>query len=118
MNPVPKNSAGDPLEPLSYRGITLSSSSYKAYSGVLNNRLTRHTDLHDLLCDEQNGFRKGRSTMEHISTVTSIVETRKSMGKDTFVAFIDLKKAYDCIDWDKHAKIGITRHIPCDCILV
>ena len=46
----------------------------------------------------QNGFRKGRNTIDHISTLTSIVETRKLKGKSTFTAFIDFKKAYDSIN--------------------
>jgi hypothetical protein len=51
-----------------------------------------------ILTDLQNGFRKGRSTIDHLSTLTSIIETRKKSRKSTFCAFIDLKKAYDCVD--------------------
>jgi hypothetical protein len=41
---------------------------------------------------------KGRSTIDHISTSTSIIETRKKCKLSTFVSFIDVKKPYDIID--------------------
>lgn len=53
-----------------------------------------------MLEDKQNGFRKGRSTMEPIVTIVtirSIVETLKTLRKSTSVAFLDFMKAYDCI---------------------
>ena len=43
-------------------------------------------------------FVKGRSTIDHISSLTNIIETRKLKRKQTFVAFIDFRKAYDSID--------------------
>ena len=49
-----------------------------------------------ILTEEQNGFRTKRSTYEHIFTLTSLIETRISVGKGTFAAF-DFQKAYDSI---------------------
>lgn len=43
--------------------------------------------------DEQNGLRKGRNTIDHISTLTTVIETRKPRKLSTYVAFIDLKKS-------------------------
>ena len=50
------------------------------------------------MCEEQNGFRKGRSTVDYLSTLTSIIETRKLKKLSTFAAFIDFRKAYDKIN--------------------
>lgn len=36
-------------------------------------------ERNNLLVDEQNGFRKNRCTIEQISSLTSIVETRKNI---------------------------------------
>ena len=52
----------------------------------------------NLLSDEQNGFRIGRSTIEQRSTLTSIIDVRKQLRKSTFCAFVDFKKAYDTIN--------------------
>jgi hypothetical protein len=98
ITPIPKSSTFDPRDPLSYRGITLAPTSYKIYCGVLNSRLTVKLDDLEYLNDEQNGFRKGRSTIDHLSTLTTIIETRKLRKASTFCAFIDFKKAYGWVN--------------------
>lgn len=98
ITPIPKCSSSDPRDPLSYRGITLTPCAYKLYCSVLNNRLVKWLEEREIINDEQNGFIKGRSTIDHVSTLTSIIETRKKCKLSTFVSFIDFKKAYDSID--------------------
>ncbi len=71
---------------------------YKVYCGVLNNRLVTWTEINGFITDKQNGFRRGRSTIVHLSILTSIIETRKLKRLDTYVAFIDFSKAYDRIN--------------------
>ncbi|CAG2208741.1 unnamed protein product [Mytilus edulis] len=100
ITPIPKSSTADPRDPMAYRGITLAPVSYKLYCGVLNSRLTVKLDELNFLHDEQNGFRKGRNTIDHISTLTTVIETRKLHKLSTYVAFIDFKKAYDWINRD------------------
>lgn len=111
INPVSKSSTKDPRDPSGYRGITLAPSAYKLYCNVLNNRLVRWENDNNILSDKQNGFRKNRSTVDHICTLTSIIENRKLQNKSTFTAFIDFRKAYDSIDrcllFDKLRNIGI-----------
>ena len=115
LNPIPKSSTSDKRDPMSYRGIALAPSSYKLFCGILNNRLVKWADANGILADEQNGFRKGRSTVDHISSRTNIIETRKLKRKQTFVAFIDFRKAYDSIDrsllWLKLEDLGIGGNI-------
>ena len=111
INPIPKSSTNDPRDPMSYRGIALASSMYKLYCSVLNTRISSWCEENDKIVDEQNGFRKSRSTSDHISTLTNIVETRKKRKLSTYCAFIDFRKAYDCISrdllWGKLEEIGI-----------
>ncbi|CAG2210923.1 unnamed protein product [Mytilus edulis] len=83
---------------MSYRGITLAPTSYKLYCGVLNSRLTVKLDDLNFIHDEQNGFRSNRNTIDHLSTITTIIETRKMCKMSTFAAFIDFKKAYDTVN--------------------
>ena len=98
ITPIPKSSTSDPRDPSSYRGITLAPVSYKLYCVVLNARLNIKLDDSDVLHDEQNGFCKERSTIDHLSSLTTIIETRKLKKMSTFVAFVDFKKAYDWIN--------------------
>jgi hypothetical protein len=78
----------------------------------LNTRLTKWADGNDLILDNQNCFRKQRSTIDHLFTLTSIMETRKARKLSTFAVFIDFKKAYDTIDrsilWTRLEELGIS----------
>ena len=63
----------------------------------LNQRLANCLESNNVIHDEQNGFRQGRSTVDHLNTLTSITETRKLRKLATFTAFVDFKKAYDTV---------------------
>ena len=52
--------------PTKYRGITLLSVLGKIYTSVLNDRVTNWVETHDILVEEQAGFRKDRSTVDHL----------------------------------------------------
>ena len=53
-----------------------------------------------LLSDEQNGFRSNRGCIDHVLALSLLSEMRLKNKKDTFLCFIDLKKAYDSVDRD------------------
>ena len=101
INPIPKSSTLDPRDPLSYRGISLASAVYKVYCRIINTRLNDWVERNNVIVDEQNGFRKNRSTTDQISSLVDIIETRKKCKLPTFAAFIDFRKAYDTINRDK-----------------
>ena len=110
--PIPKSSTTDQRDPLSYRGIALASAMFKLYCSVINSRLSSWSEINNKIVDEQNGFRKNRSTIDYVSTLTNITDSRKKRKLSTFCAFIDFRKAYDCINrellWVKLGSIGIT----------
>ena len=66
---------------------------YQAFAGILNDRLTTWAEETELLSECQNGFRKSQSTVDHIATLTNIIECRKLERRSTFVCFVDFKKA-------------------------
>ncbi|XP_053405160.1 uncharacterized protein LOC128558904 [Mercenaria mercenaria] len=112
INPIPKSGSADSRDPLSYRGIALAFSMYKIYCTILNDRLNVWVEGNVKLVDELNAFREKRSTIDQISSLTNLIEIRKKLHKSTFSAFIDLRKAYDCINreklWVKLREIGIS----------
>ena len=65
--------------------------------------------------DEQNGFRRGRSCVDHLSSLTNLIETRSKLKLDPFAAFVDLSKAYDRIGrnllWAKMGQLGLNGKI-------
>ena len=111
IHPIPKSSSADPRDPLSYRGISLASAIYKIYASILNSRLNDWSERDGKITEEQNGFRKERSTIDQILSLTNIIETRKKRRRSTFSAFIDFRKAYDMINreklWQKLLDSGI-----------
>ena len=98
IKPIPKGADKNPFLPLSYRGISLISCIGKVYSSILNSRLSAYLEENNILVDEQNGFRKSRSCEDHAFVLSSIIDYRKSEGSSTYAAFIDLSKAFDCIN--------------------
>ena len=83
----------DPYNPLSYRPISLISIPCKIYADVLNMRLSTWLEENELLAEEQNGFRKKRSCLDHIYSLISVIKNRKLKRQQTYVCFIDAKKA-------------------------
>ena len=67
IQPIPKRGK-DPLFPLNHRGISLMSTVAKLYSAIINNRVTAFMEAHGLYMEEQNGFRRLRSCLDHLFT--------------------------------------------------
>ncbi|KAE9412765.1 hypothetical protein Angca_005472, partial [Angiostrongylus cantonensis] len=79
-----------------YRLICLLSVVYKLFTRVILNRMDR-TLYEEQLCD-QAGFRKGFSTMDHIHTITRLIEVSREYKRPLCLTFIDLEKAIDSIE--------------------
>jgi len=47
---------------------------------------------------EQSGFTPGRSTVDRISTLSNIIQTRKEFNTPFWIAYVDLKSAFDSVD--------------------
>ena len=79
---------------------------------ILFSIFINYEEFIDLHTEEQNGFRKERSCIDHLYTLTSLIKNRKIRKKQTFVCFIDAKKAFDSVNrdmlWYKLMKIGVT----------
>ena len=91
--PLPKK--GDLTSPSNYRGISLTSLAAKIYNKMILNRLTPYLD--PILRKNQNGFRKGRTTIAQILSLRRIIEEMKNHNKEVTLCFVDFKKAFDSI---------------------
>ncbi|GKD20537.1 retrovirus-related pol polyprotein LINE-1 [Tanacetum coccineum] len=87
--PIYKNK-GDAQSCSKYRGIKLLSHTMKLWERVIERRLRRETE-------NQFGFMPGRSTMEVIHIIRSLMEKHRERQKDLHLAFLDLEKAYDSV---------------------
>jgi hypothetical protein len=72
-----------------YRGITLSSNVYKVFSKVIEKKIVSFLEDSNILGESQGAFRKNRRLEDHIFTL------QKKKEKNTYLAFLDLSKAFD-----------------------
>ena len=91
--PVPKK--GDLTKTDNYRGISLTSIVSKTLNRMLLNRIK--PSLEEILRNNQNGFRPGRSTTSHILALRRIIEGTKAKNLKATMVFIDFKKAFDSV---------------------
>ena len=70
----------------------------KVYNKLILNRLVPHVD--PLLRINQNGFRRGRSTLAQILALRRIVEEIRNSNREMALVFVDFKKAFDSINRD------------------
>nr|CDJ88695.1 RNA-directed DNA polymerase (reverse transcriptase) domain containing protein [Haemonchus contortus] len=87
---------GDPDDIGNYRPICLLSVIYKLFTRVILNRIGRILD-EGQPC-EQAGFRRGFSTIDHIHTLTRLIEVSREYKMPLCLTFIDLKKAFDTVE--------------------
>ena len=94
--PFPKK--GDLTKPGNYRGISLSPVAAKIYNKLLLNRVYPFID--PLLRHNQNGFRKGRSTLPQILSIRRVLEECRIGNRTAAMVFVDFSKAFDSINRD------------------
>jgi len=88
---------GEPLDQDNYRGITLLSVVGKIFTRLLNARLTEHAETHNLISQDQIGYRPHRTCSDHLFTMDQVLKDRRSRGKKTYLFFVDLRKAFDTV---------------------
>lgn len=114
--PKPGKATGDPS---SFRPICLLDTLGKLFEKIILNRLTKVTEGDHGLSEKQFGFRKGKSTLEAILTVTARAQIaqRKKKGGNRFCAIItlDVKNAFNSASWGAIAvaldRLGIPKNL-------
>jgi len=92
---VPMYKKGNKTDCSNYRGISLLPTMYKILSNILLSRLTPYAE--EIIGDHQCGFRRSRSTNDHLFCVHQILEKKWEYNEAVHQLFIDFKKAYDSV---------------------
>ena len=105
----------DPQNPASYRPISLTTTLCKIMEKLVTTRLTYHVEKNNLINNIQCGFRKGRSTIDHIIRLQDAIHKHNNNKGYTVGVFIDFKSAFDMM-WRtglliKLRNLGITGNI-------
>lgn len=87
---------GDPLNPLNYRPISLTETSFRIFEIALKPYLLEST-----LSNTQFGFRHRLSTTFPLFTLLTCAQQSKLDKKPLFVVALDVKKAFDSVPHDQ-----------------
>ena len=87
----------DHTNPKSYRPISLLPAISKIFERILCERLVGFLEENDLLSNYQAGYRKGRSTQEHIFRLAQQVYNGFKSRECTYATFLDCEAAFDAV---------------------
>jgi len=107
---IPLHKKGDKTDCNNYRGISHLPTTYKILSSILFSRLIPYAK--ENVGDHQCGFRRNRSTIDHIFCIRQILEKKWEYSEPVHQLFIDFKKAYDSVKREVLYKILIEFGIP------
>ena len=88
----------DIKDPKNYRGISLISCICKLFTAILNKRLSEFVDVNNAIGEEQVGFRRSYSTLDHVVSLQSIIHLYLNKRKRIYCTFVDYAKAFDSIN--------------------
>ena len=87
---------GNPSLPESYRGISLLNSLTKVFTSLLAGRIAAWADAIGLLPESQAGFRRGRSCVDNLFILSSVIGSRLRLkGGKLYSFFVDFRQAFD-----------------------
>jgi hypothetical protein len=89
---------GEKSNPTNYRPIALENSTFKLFTNILNNRLTKWTDENNIIPEFQNGFRAKRGCTDNIFIMKCLIDLPTSDNNALFAVFIDFKGAFDNVN--------------------
>ncbi|KAE8737278.1 hypothetical protein FOCC_FOCC017260, partial [Frankliniella occidentalis] len=96
-----------------YRGLSLLNTGYKVCSTLILRRLEFYAEA--ATSEYQAGFRKNRSTTDHIYALRVLLARRKEFQQETHMLFVDFAKAYDSVDrevlWRRLAELDIPQKL-------
>ena len=93
--PIPKT--GNLSNVQNYRPISLLPLPGKLLEKFVHAQLSSHLDNINFLTDNQHRIRKQHSTVHSRAQITKFINTKMDKGQVTLAAFIDFRKAFDCV---------------------
>lgn len=95
---VPIHKKGSETDVNNFRPISLLNNFSKILEKIVSSRLYTHLEEHNLLIEEQFGFRAARSTSDAVACFFRQLDDMLSSDLHVFGVFCDLTKAFDCVN--------------------
>jgi len=92
---IPKKKGTQKCE--EYRTLNLITHASKIITRIIKNRIEKTKE--ENMSKNQFGFRKNIGSWEVILTLRILIEKQIRRNKNTFIAFVDLEKAFDNVKW-------------------
>ena len=99
---VPIYKKGDKHLPGNYRPVSLTSITCKVLEHVIHSSIMSHFDQHNILCDNQHGFRKKRPCETQLIVTIQDIAKNLSKGRQVDIILLDFAKAFDKVP---HARL-------------
>ena len=90
----------------SYRPISLISSIMKLFERVIEQRLRSHLEDIGFINKHQSGFRRAKSTDDHLFRLSQSIMESFNRGEHVVAAFLDVEKAFDNV-WHNGLRYNI-----------
>lgn len=96
---------GDQTDPNNYRPISVIPSFSKIYEKIIKTRLLEHLKDNNIINPKQYGFIEKSNTTTAAACLANAIHETLNDGKKCAVIFIDVVKAFDCINFKTLKKI-------------
>ena len=84
-----------------YRPVSLLPALSKILEKAVCQQLMAYFHKYNLLCNHQYGFRAKNQTTHVMHSMLNSISQNMTQGICTIASFIDLSKAFDCLQYDK-----------------
>lgn len=94
---VPIHKKGDPKDPKNYRPIALVPIFSKIIEKIMLKQLVSYFETNNLICENQFGFRSGRSTTDALIKIVEQIYSSFESRTSAILTALDLSRAFDMI---------------------
>ena len=103
-NVAPSFKKGDRSTAANYRPISLTSVCSKILEHIIHSQIMRHLDIHQILSDQQHGFRKKRSCESQLILTVQDLAAALEENEQMDAILLDFSKAFDKVS---HQRLAI-----------
>ena len=115
-NLCPMSKKGDRADPASYWPVSITSCISKILESIVRDAIYHHLHVNNMLCDEQLGFRSGRSCILQLLETLQEWSCMVDKGEGCDILYLDYRRSFHTVPHESLLNpleaVGITGKIP------